>query len=894
MSLAAGTRLGSYEILAPIGAGGMGEVYRAKDTKLNRDVAIKVLPESFALDADRVARFTREAQVLASLNHPNIAAIYGIETNALVMELVEGEDLSAIIARGPIALADAVALAKQIADALEAAHEQGIVHRDLKPQNIKVRADGTVKVLDFGLAKAMDPTGPSGVNVANSPTMTANATAMGMVIGTAAYMSPEQARGRAVDRRADIWAFGVVLYEMLTGTRAFEGEDISITLANVLKDDVKWHDLPADAPAALQRLLRRCLERDPKKRLSWIGEAKVMLDEPAVAATSPDAAPRASSLLWQLAAAVFLLTTIGAAAAWYRAETVAPEVSRFWILPPDGTTFTSGNVRGATVPSLSPDGRTIAFTAADAAGARMLWVRAIDSLTSHAIAGTDGAGYPFWSPDGKDIGYTITGKLMRVPAAGGMSTMICALHAGIFSRGGSWAPNGVVIFNNGPAALSRAPATGGTAAAMGAMGESESGRQFPHFLPDGRHYLYSGSDRDGPGVFAGVLDSNETSLVVHADTGAVYDRASRRILFVRQGRLLAQPFDAGTRTASGEAVPVAEGVESAAVPGLVAFSVSESGVLVYGAGAATEPGTELAWFDRRGMATSSLGPTALYRGMTVSPDGLRLAEHRHDADGGDIYVTDLAGKRSMRLTFDAKQENTSPIWSPRGDRIAYGSIRAGVAGIYAKAADNPGVEEQLYIENGSRFVVPFGWSADGRSILFGRTVPGAGRDLWRLSLADRKAVPALNSPASASTGQKTFGQISPDGRWIAYASNETGVNEIYVEPASGTAGKWPISTDGGNTPLWRGDSRELFYLSKGKVVAVTVTAKGATFVPADPLPLFDVPLVRAGNGHTDFYPYAVSIDGEHFLFPRGNADASLPALSSPLAVVLNWIEGIKK
>jgi len=893
MPLTPGTRLGPYEITGPLGKGGMGEVYRARDTTLNRDVAIKVLPDLFADDAERLARFTREAQTLAALNHPNIAAIYGLESGALIMELVEGNDLSEKIGPG-LPIAEVMAIARQIIDALEAAHDIGIVHRDLKPANIKVRHDGTVKVLDFGLARTLD-SGPGTQDASNSPTLTARATQMGMIIGTAAYMSPEQARGRAVDKRTDVWAFGCVLYEMLTGAKAFDGEDATEIISSVVKSEPNWNALPATVPDHIRTIVTRCLAKDRKARIPDLSVVRYLLDG-TIAATGSTAAaaapapPPKSARAWQIATAAFVLTTMVAGAAWYRGRAVEPTVTRFIIPPPDGLVFTGGSRLGSTVPVISPDGRTVAFTAQDATNQRRLYVRPVDSLVPQALAGTEGASFPFWSPDSGSIGYSVLGKLMKVDANGGPPQTLCTLNPGITARGGSWSPAGVIIFNNGPAPLYRVPSAGGTpAVAMGALADGQGGRQFPAFLPDGRHFLFhaNGGESVG-GVFVGSLDSDETTRVLASDTGAVYDRQSGHLLFVRQGTLLAQLFHPKTFALTGDPFPIAEKVEAAAFVGVVAFSVSNTGTLAYGTGVATDMGQQLTWVDRRGKAISTVGPPALYRGVSLSADGLQLAAHRHDGEGGDIWLTDVKRNVVSRFTLDASQENQSPVWSPQGERIAFGSVRNGKPGLYVRAANRTGTDERVYETSTSRSVLPLSWSPDGNAILFQVAEATTNRDLWMVSLeGERKAWPLLQSAAGEQNGQ-----LSPDGRWLAYGSSETGRTELYVRPATANGGQWPISTGGAGSPRWRGDGKELFYVATGKMWAVEVTTKGDVFVPGAPTPLFD-------NGgfpsHNDAYmPWAVSWDGQRFLIPRLASDADNAIAANPIVVVVNWLNGIRK
>jgi Tol biopolymer transport system component len=894
-----GQSIGVYEIVARLGAGGMGEVYRARDTKLGRDVALKILPEIFATDADRLARFEREARTLALLNHPNIAQVYDAGTSGtatyLVMELVEGDDLSAHIARGPMSPEETLPIAKQILDALEAAHESGIVHRDLKPANIKVRPDGTVKVLDFGLAKTLD-SNASGVtpDAMNSPTLTARATQMGMILGTAAYMSPEQARGRAIDKRTDVWAFGCVLYEVLTGARAFHGEDATEIIASVVKSDPDWAAMPAHVPPHMRDVVKRCLVKDRKARIPDLSVVRYLLDgglTPAVTSAPAAAPPPRSSRVWQAATALFLLTTLGAVALWSAASGAddAAANARFLIAPPDNHEFTAGSRPGATVPVVSPDGRQIAFTAQDPSGKRLLWVRPVDAVAAQPIVGTDGAAYPFWSPDSRSLGYAVTGKLMKVAATGGPTSTLCTLNPGIISRGGSWSPNGVIIFNNGPAPLYRVSAAGGDASPMGTLPAGQTGRQFPAFLPDGRHFLYSasGTEEQG-GVYVDSLDGGAPRRVISASSGAIYDAKSGRLLFVRQGTLLAQSFDVKTFEVSGEPVPVAERVESSTVPGLVAFSVSETGVLAYGTGLADSSAFRLAWVDRSGKPIATAGPDGQYRGVDVVPDGSRIVAHQHEDEGGDLWLTDVGTKRTTRLTFDAACENAAPVWSPEGRRIAYTSTQNGKPGVYVRAADNTGAEERLFETSTARFAVPLDWTHDGTSVLFVMPGPKTASDLWRVAVSgDRTPVPVLQTPLT-----ENHGQYSPDGRWLAYSSTDTSVPEIYVQPASGTTGRWMVSNGGGNAPRWRGDSKEIFYAGGGKIWAVEVEVVGTALVPGTPTPLFDY-TGTANLGHQTHFSYAVTKDGQRFLTTTRSTGKEGPSAQNSIVVVLNWRAGLR-
>jgi Tol biopolymer transport system component len=533
----------------------------------------------------------------------------------------------------------------------------------------------------------------------------------------------------------------------------------------------------------------------------------------------------------------------------------------------------------------------IAFTAQDSAGKRLLWIREIDSLIAHPLAGTDGAAYPFWSPDSRFIAYAITGKLMRVPVAGGPPLMVCALNAGITSRGGSWSKSDVLVFNNGPAVLSRVSASGGNATPIGTLKSGESGRQFPFFLPDGRHFLYfaTGASEQVAGLYAGSLDDETTTRIMSTTTGAIFDEKTGRLLFTRQGTLLAQPFDAATFKVSGEPTPVGERVESVVVPGVVAFSVSTTGMLVYGTGESSVTDFQLTWVDRHGRVLGTLGTPAPFRGIALSPNGLQLATHRHEADGGDIWVTDIERNATTRLTFDAQQENSSPVWSPTGSQIAFSSLRNGAFGIYVKSVNGTGAETKLFESPGIGSLVPFSWAPDNSSLVF--MMPGAktSTDLWRVSLsADHKVTPVLQSPAS-----ENHGQFSPDGRWLAYTSTETGKPEVYVKPAFADTGKWNVSGGSGNAPRWRGDSREIFYISaSGKMMAVAISVKGDALVPGTPAPLFDYVGI-ANIGHPSLYSWAVTADGQRFLLSNLAAGASA-IVQEPIVVVLNWRSAIAK
>ena len=902
MSLSAGTRLGPYEILSALGAGGMGEVYRARDTKLDREVAIKVLPELFVSDPERVARFQREAKMLAALNHPHIGGIYGLEdaggVRALVLELVEGQTLADRIAQGPIPLDEALPIARQIAEALEAAHEQGIIHRDLKPANIKLRPDGTVKVLDFGLAKALEPTSAS-PNVTASPTITTPAmmTGIGMILGTAAYMSPEQARGRAADKRSDVWAFGCVLYEMLTGRRAFDGEDVTEIIAAVVKTEPDWKAFPSDVPTYIRKIVQRCLAKDRKARIPDLSVARFMLDETAGAATTDAAStgprPTAVLRLWQAATALLLLTTI-AVPVTYLLRARAPAVTRFVVSPPEGTTFVVSG-RPATGAAMSPDGLKLAFTARDASGKTLLWVRSLDSLTAQPLTGTDNAASPFWSPDSRFIGYSTPGKLMKIAASGGPPQTLCAFSGpSILGRGGAWNRDGVIVFNNGPGPLFRVSSAGGQPSSVGKLANGQNSFQFPSFLPDGHHVLYhaSASTPEVSGLHVMSLDTGESKRLLEADTSGIYASQSGYLLFVRLGTLLAQTFDPKTLALLNESFPIAERVESAMIPGLVTFSLSENGVLGYGIGSGAAAGLQMVWLDRQGKQSETVGPPGDYRGIDLSPDGTRVAAHVHDGNGGDIWISELSRGTTSRFTFDAAQENSSPVWSPDGSRIAYGSFRNGKGGLYQKLSNGTGPEEKLLESDVA--TLPVSWSPDGQSIVYSVLDPKAStRVQWMLPLSgDRKPV-----PLAYTTFQETHGQVSPDGKWLAYYSNETGRYEVYVQSFPQGTGKWQVSTTGGQFPRWRRDGRELFYMSqasRGKMMAVDVKSSGTAFEASAPKELFDTVYINLGHpGGGPYHTYAVSPDGQRFLIPRARS-TDQQTTATPIVVVFNWLEELKQ
>ena len=847
-----GRQYGPYRILSLLGAGGMGEVYRAHDERLGRDVAIKTLPPEFARDPERLARFRREARALGALNHPHIAGIYGLEESgggtALVMELVEGEDLSQRLARGAMPLDEAWPIAKQIAEALEAAHEQGIIHRDLKPANIKVRPDGTVKVLDFGLAKAIDPWSGSTVDT-NSPTLPARATQMGTILGTAAYMSPEQARGGTVDKRADLWAFGVVLWEMVAGTRLFEGATVSDTLAFVLTKEPDWTTLPAAMPLRLQRLLARCLDRDPRMRLRDIGEARVEIDrtiagagEAAVTSTSSAAtssAPR-RRLDWMIAiAAVLAAIAFAIPAVGYLRETPPPETRTEIVTPATDQPASF---------ALSPDGRQIVYVASGD-GTSRLWLRSLATTTAQPLGGTEGGRHPFWAPDSRSIGFFTDTALKRLDLGGGAPHIVGRVSSG---AGGTWNADGFIVFApSSTGVLMRVPAAGGSAVAVTTFGPHEMGHRWPQLLPDGRRFLfYAGGPPDAAGIYLGALDGSAPKRLTLSESAGVYlpagpgreaSRGRGWLLWVRAGALVAQQLDVGMAALTGGPVTLADEID-VDMSERSAASVAATGLVAYRTGAARQ--RRLTWFDRSGTARGTVGATdATWGRPRVSPDGRRVAVGRTVQGNQDLWLLD--GTRTSRFTFDSATEDIC-IWSPDGTRIVFTSTRTGGGDLYQKLTSGTGKEELLVASDHVKS--PSSWSADGRFVLYHSTDPQTSSDLRVVPMAgDRTPSVFLKTHA-----REVWGAFSPDGRWVAYHSNESGRAEIYVRPfvPPGTAapgGQWQVSTAGGIHPVWRPDAKELYYLDPaGAMMAAPITITGATLEPGAPTALFSTRILGGG------------------------------------------------
>ena len=884
-----GTKLAHYEITQHLGTGGMGEVYQATDTKLGRSVAIKLLPEAFTHDDERVARLEREARVLASLNHSNIAAIYGVEDAAgrkfLVMELAPGETLESLIRKGPVPLEDALAIARQIAEALEAAHENGIVHRDLKPANVKVTPEGKVKVLDFGLAKALDPEALD-ATLSNSPTRSIAATQRGIILGTAAYMAPEQARGRAVDKRADIWAFGVILYEMLTGSRLFNGEDISEILAAVIKEQPSYEAVPM----AVRRLIRKCLEKDRTKRLRDIGDVWELLDEPAsvLATPAPQVLGRRSTLAskapW-LAATVFaIIAAITLWAPWRREPASGAGAIRFTVAPPEGATMTLG----AAAPAgpqvvISPDGRYIAFVADEANSAtRALWVRPLGSLSSQKLDKTENANLPFWSPDSQHIAFFANNELRRIPVSGGSSVKVADAGTG---EGGTWMQDahgeGVIIFAANPtSALQRVPAAGGVPTPFTKLAEGEAGHIYPQFLPDGKRVLYFVRGNRKPGIYVQTLGSEERTFVLKTAGRAVF-APPNFLLFVNDATLMAQRFDPDALISQGEPVSVADEVRSGTT-GRNAFSVSNNGVLVYRAGS-TGNRYQLTWYTRDGKPAGVALPPGNYGHIELSPDDKRIVVRRGDGDAQDMWLLELETSVFSRLTSSPGAE-TQPVWAPDSQRIAFvGSAAKGPE--IRQTVIGSGLENVIYADGKTGFLED--WTRAGKQLLIrsGNTVsvipaPEEGSD----KAAERKPQVVLDTPFV-----KDQFRVSPDGKWVVYnVQDAQGTPFLNVAAFPSFANRRQITAEAADQPLWRSDGKEIFFNDGlGNILSMEVKV-GTTFETGPIRKLFHSGLPRSSTVQL----FAATRDGQRFLVlePPGLTSNTV----EPLYVIANWPVLLKK
>jgi Tol biopolymer transport system component len=891
LALQSGSRLGPYEIVAPLGAGGMGEVYRAHDPRLGRDVAIKALPDAFAHDADRLARFEREAKLLAGLSHPNIAGLLGLEEvegrRYLVLECVEGETLAERLKRGPLPLDETLEVCRQIAAGVEAAHEAGVVHRDLKPGNVKLTPAGQVKVLDFGLARGVDPVGgDSGPSLSQSPTRTFAATGLGVVLGTAAYMSPEQARGRAVDRRADVWSFGCVLYECLAGRSLFEGETASDLIARILEREPDWSALPATTPVRVRDLLRRCLRKDAKERLRDIGDARLELAEalaaPADAAAPPERARPRRPGAWTVAAVAFTVAGLVLASFVALRAGRTPQDARTLrvaIQAPDGIDLSD------EVPdiAIAPAGSAIVFAGLDTTGTRGLWLRPLDSNTARRLPGTDGAVIPFWSPDGRQLGFFAEGRLKRLSLQAGDVQVICAAPN---PRGGAWGADDVLVFAptaSGP--LMRVPASGGEPQLATTLdtARGESAHRFPSFLSDGRHFLYVALPGTNSQVDTriGTLDSTEPGPVLLTASGIAVYAAPDHVVFLRQGAVVAQRFDAVARQLRGTPLPIRELVDAtASYSGSPVVAVSRTGILVQRELRSTNTRVDILDRDGRRQQTLAL-PESQYLAPRFSPDGrhMVLSASRLGAGSVSLWMADLERGISTRFTFDSTFD-TDGTWTRDGRRVIYGSDRTGGRKLYWRRADGSGPEE-LLADVPNLFNDPNDVSADDRRVVYRSLSGETGEDLWIAPL-DGVGKP---EPFIRTRFNELDAAISPDGRWIAYRSDESGRPEVYAQSFPALDQKSRVSTDGG-APLinsaatwirWRRDGRELYFIGgDGRTIMAADLDPGATFISGPPRPLLRLPF-----GFTDA---DISPDGARIAVSMPTGAQGRSAIN----VVMNW------
>jgi len=816
----------------------MGEVYRATDTKLHRDVALKVLPEEFSRDAERMARLEREAHLLASLNHPNIAAIHGLEESngvrALVMELVDGPTLAERIAQGPIPIDEALPIARQIAEALEYAHERGIIHRDLKPANVKLTGDGSVKVLDFGLAKAIEGDSAT-ADASKSPTLTLAATRAGVILGTAAYMSPEQAKGKPADRRADIWAFGVVLYEMLAGQPLYTGETVSEILAHVITQEPRWEALPENTSPKIRLLLGRCLTKDPKQRLQAIGEARITFDTAAIETGSVAAvAPR--PLWWRtwpwavLSAALTLAVLVLVWRPWQESPKPALPVRLSVQL---GVDAHLGSDWGAHA-VLSPDGRLLAFAGRGTDQKWRVYVRRLDQLHATPLSGTDGARNISFSPDGEWIAFFAEGKLKKISAQGGSAVTLCdALE----DRGGSWGEDGTIVFAEWRGGLCRVPSTGGAPEPLTTLDQTagEVSHHWPQTLPGAKALLFTAhsslTNFDNAVIVAQSLETGKRKTVIKGGYYARY-APSGHLLYVNQGTLFAVPFDVNRLELSGQPIPMVANVATNPNTGGAQLDFSQTGTLVYLPGKAAA-GVSIYWMDQAGKMTPLLQAKGDYISPRFSPDGKRLALEIKNAAASDVWIYDLERDTLTRLTFDGAQ---LPVWTPDGRRITFRSGKDGAPGIYWKRADGSGDAQRL--TDSKNLQVPFSWRPDGKILAFQERNPKTSWDIWTLPIKGDEpsgwepGKPELFLGTSYAELQPVF---SPDGRWLAYTSNDSGRFEVYVRPFPGPGGKWQISTDGGVFPKWSPSGKELFYRTDDQRIWVsTYSASPDAFVAGRP------------------------------------------------------------
>jgi serine/threonine protein kinase len=901
MGLPSGTKLGPYEVQEPLGAGGMGEVYRARDTRLGRDVAVKVLPTHLAADSELRQRMEREARSISSLNHPHICTLHDVGSqdgvDYLVMEYLQGETLADRLHRGPMPLQEALKIAIDVADALDKAHVNGVVHRDLKPANIMLTKSGA-KLMDFGLAKpapGMGAAAAAGPSTPTTPTMTvaafanaaSNLTQKGTVVGTFQYLAPEVLQGAEADARSDIFSFGCVLYEMVAGRRAFEGKSQFSVLGAILDHEPEWLSaIRPDLPSRLDEIVRRCLAKSPEQRYGCMHDVKIQLQE--VTETAPErpaataTASPVSKVPWLIAAAA-VLAAVTIAALYFAHTPKPPAVIRSSILPPPGTGFVT-MLPSSGPPVLSPDGTRLAFAARDAKGKILLYVRPLNATQAQALDGTDGAMYPFWSFDSRNVGFFASGKLKKINADGGPPQNLCDVGN---ARGGAWSQDGVILFTpTTTQPLMRVSAAGGNPepATELDVARSENSHRWPEFLPDGKHFLFWARSSKGPHedyLYTGELGSLHAKMLLKSDSMAIY--ASGYLLYLRDQALIAQPFDLSRLELKGDPVMVTEqvGMNGATVRPL--FTASQTGMLVYQSGNMSG-GWDLLWFDRDGKAAGRVGSPDRYIQPALSPDGKRIAVNIYTGSQGvgDIWIFDTTRGTNTRLTF-GPANNGSTVWSPDGKTIYYSSSTKGLPHISSKAADGSG-SERIILETSNTAEVPLSLSPDGHYLAYLRKdlSKDAGSHIWLLPLSgDGKPVPILQD-----TWTERDGQISPDGKWMAYTSNESGRNEVYITPFPGGGAKWQVSKDGAIWPKWRSDGKEIYFLDGlDNIVAVDVTPGGNAVNLGVPHVLF-----QAIGVQRDYGPFEVTADGKKFLVNSG----SLNQGSEPFTLVQNWTDDLKK
>jgi serine/threonine-protein kinase len=896
MALSTGTKLGPYEIQSPLGAGGMGEVYRARDTRLERIVAVKILPTRLAEQAELRERFDREARTIASLNHPHICALYDVGhqdgTDFLVMEYIEGETLATRLEKGPLPLEPLLKYGVQIADALDKAHRRGVVHRDLKPGNIMLTAAG-VKLLDFGLAKAMNVSPASELTLSpTSPAASHPVTAAGTVVGTFQYMSPEQVEGKEVDARSDIFSFGAVLYEMVTGRRAFQGKSqLSVASAVLEKDPEAISALQPLTPPMLERAVKRCLEKDPEERwqtardleleLKWIakGGSQVGADfklAPAMGAGKRGIALGSRALVLS-AGALLLGAAITGLIFWGLRPSPPPRpVTRAVITLPPGQRLA---VPDQPAVALSPDGNHLVYVAIQGNG-QQLYLRAMDTLEARPMPGTEGATEPFFSPDGQWLGFFADGKLKKVSVNGGAAlTLVDAVQP----RGAGWDSNGMIAFAPTLAsALIQVPEAGGASRPLTRLAKGEAAHRWPDVLPGGKAVLFaasvSGFNLTNAQIAVQSIGTGERRNLIQQGTQPRY-AATGHLIYAQSGSLMAVPFDLERLEVTGTAVPVVEGVLQSEITGTAQYSISATGSLVYVPGSVQATQRRLVWVSRNGAEQSVAAPAHTYMFPRLSPDGRRVAAVIAEQDA-QIWLYDLSRETLTRLTFEGSV-NLNPVWTPDSQRIAFLSSKEGPQNIFWQRADGSGGLERLTTSEYTQ--IPTSWSPDGQLLAFAEINPTTGYDIWVLRLSDRKAQPFLRTPFLESVPR-----FSPDGRWLAYISGESGRLEIYVQPYPGPGGKWQISTEGGTEPTWNPNGRELFYRSGDKMMAVEIATQPG-FSAGKPRVLFEG---RYEPSPATAPNYDVSADGQRFLMLKPSA--TVEAASTQINVVLNWFEELKR